>query len=157
MVTCFAVGNTIGSVLGAYLARNAGDLTVVLRLALILTALLSWYLSIIPESLKSPSSTDTHPSDNGSDSELDIDGDELSRPNRSVALRFWTFRNAFGVVKECLAMITDPITLFFPENVPKSNNIATSAVPILILLVNFLAVMGFRGKLLNPFYRCYVA
>ncbi|KAK5821710.1 major facilitator superfamily domain-containing protein [Linnemannia elongata] len=145
MVICLAVGNTIGSVLGAYLARNAGDLTVVLRLALILTALLSVYLSVIPESLRKPSTADAHPIDSGNESEQEVDGEELSRPGRTETSRSWTIKSIFVFVKECLAMITDPIALFLPEHIPKSKNIATSAVPMLVLLVNFLSVMGHRG------------
>ncbi|KAF9339017.1 hypothetical protein BGZ91_007270 [Linnemannia elongata] len=146
MAICLAVGNTIGSVLGAYLARNAGDLTVVLRFALILTALLSVYLSVIPESLRKPSTADAHPNDSGNEIEQEVDGEELSRPGRTETSRSWTIKSIFVFVKECLAMITDPIALFLPEHIPKSKNIATSAVPMLVLLVNFLSVMGHRGR-----------
>lgn len=149
MATCLAVGNTIGSVLGAYLTRNAGDLTVVLRLALILTALLSVYLSVVPESLRKPFTADAHPIDSGNESEQEVEGEELLRPRRTETSHSWTFKSIFVFVKECLAMITDPLALFLPEHIPKSKNIATNAVPILTLLVNFLSVMGHHGRLLS--------
>lgn len=138
MVTCLAVGNTIGSVLGAYLSSNAGDLTVVLRLALILTALLSVYLSVVPESLRKPITADAHLIDSDNESEQEVEGEELSRPRGTETSHSWRFKSIFVFVKECLAIITDPIALFLPEHIPKSKT-------ILALLVNFLSVMGHRG------------
>ena len=153
MATCLGVGNTIESVLGAYLARNAGDLAVVLRPALILTALLSMYLSVIPESLRKPFTADAHPIDSGNEGGQEVEGEELSRSRRTETSHSWTFKSAFVFVKECLAMITNPSVLFLPEHIPKSKNIATSAVPMLVLLVNFLSVMEYRGRLLSLLYQ----
>ncbi|KAK3844250.1 MAG: major facilitator superfamily domain-containing protein [Linnemannia gamsii] len=149
MAVFLAMGYTIGSALGAYFTKNAGDLTSVLRFALILMALLSMYLSIIPESLpllSRPSNAQLHQVDRDDESEQGLDGDELPKQMTCETSHRWTLKRIANLAKECLVMIADPLTLFLPHQVPKSKNIATSAVPMLILIVNFLVVMAFRGS-----------
>jgi len=128
-VTCLAVGYTTGSALGAYLLRNPTDMTAVLRLALILIALLSLYVYVVPESLRRVPLVQPH-SDN--ESEQGHNGGTHGQRSSETSHR-WKFRRIFDLMKECLAMMTYPIAFFLPNHIPTSNNIARSEVPMLIL------------------------
>ncbi|KAG0202197.1 hypothetical protein BGX33_009871 [Mortierella sp. NVP41] len=136
--TSMALGNIIGSVIGGHLTRVTGDFTVSLRISLILTALLAVYLSIVPESLRTKpvplpflSRTSDDASDHG-----------VSSPTR---MSRWSIWRLVSLVKEATSMICDPILHFLPGRVPRSVNMATPAVPAIILLVHFLSMIGNYG------------
>ncbi|KAF9908310.1 hypothetical protein EC991_009954 [Linnemannia zychae] len=157
MAVLLAIGYTIGSAMGVYFTKNAGDLTNVLQFSLILMALLSIYLSIVPESLpylNEPVSTQVHSVDSGSEGEQGQYSEQPPKQRTVDASHRWTFNSVVNLGKECLGMIIDPILIFLPHRVPKSRNIAASYVPILILLVNFLIVMGFHA--LQSIYRTVI-
>lgn len=138
LVTSMALGGLTGSTISTYIWTATGDLTVPLRITLILIALLAVYISILPESLRySPASSLCISS--GID-----DASGRGVPD-STATSPWAIWNFFNLAKEATCMIFDPILLILPGRVPKSAHMALSAAPAIILLVRVLTFTANYG------------
>ncbi|OAQ34787.1 MFS general substrate transporter, partial [Linnemannia elongata AG-77] len=138
LVTSMALGGLIGSTISTYIWTLTGDLTVPLRITLILIALLAVYISILPESLRySPASSLCISS--GID-----DASGRGVPD-STATSPWAIWNFFNLAKEATCMIFDPILLILPGRAHKSAHMALSAAPAIILLVRVLTFTANYG------------
>ncbi|KAG0271139.1 hypothetical protein BGZ95_001100 [Linnemannia exigua] len=128
IIVALSLGSMIGSAISDYILEVTGDRTMVLRISLILTALLAIYLTYVPESLRRKPASLTFLATNRINSEHEAaDADSPS-----------TFWNIVAFFKSGASMILDPVMAALPGKIPKSTNMATSATPLLILVVHFL-------------------
>ncbi|KAG0291243.1 hypothetical protein BGZ96_005377 [Linnemannia gamsii] len=137
LVTSMALGGLIGSALSSYITTVTGDLTVPLRITLILIAFLAVYLSILPESLRytpAPLSISTN-------------SDEVSDHGvpSPIATSPSAVQRLFNIAKEATCMIFDPVMLILPGRVPKSAYMTMSAVPAIILIIHLLTIIANYG------------
>ncbi|KAG0376964.1 hypothetical protein BGX24_006946 [Mortierella sp. AD032] len=131
LLTSFALGNILGSPLGGYISHATGDLTVVVKISLMSTALLAIYLSFLPESLKTRPVSLTQWMKSQTDSE---DSNTISTQRKEVTSIAQSFKHAYSFIKTNLSTIFDPLLLFVPGHVPQSKNMASMYTPALIVL-----------------------
>ncbi|KAG0376965.1 hypothetical protein BGX24_006947 [Mortierella sp. AD032] len=128
IIVALSLGSMAGSAISDYILEVTGDRTMVLRIPLILTALLAIYLTYVPESLRRKPASLNFLATNRIDSEHET-------ANTASSSTFWSIVAFF---KSGASMILDPVMAILPGRIPKSTNMATSATPLLILLVHFL-------------------
>jgi len=149
MVTSAALGGIVGPSLGAYINSKTSDLTVVVKISLVLTALLAIYLTLLPESLK----TKPAPLANIFTSQAEacqqppVPTNTSLRQAKDSVLR--NLKRALNLFKDNLISIFDPLLLFLPRNVSRSESLASSATPILIILCGFFLSFGHSGMVVS--------
>lgn len=111
LVTSMALGGLIGSAMSSYITAMTGDLTVPLRITLILIALLAVYLSILPESLRYTPA----PLPRISTSSDEVSDHGAPSPTTTSLSAVWRF---FTIAKEATCMIFDPVMFILPGRVP---------------------------------------
>ncbi|KAF9108859.1 hypothetical protein BGX29_003789 [Mortierella sp. GBA35] len=143
LIASMSLGNIIGPALGGYIYRATGDLTVVVKISLVSVALLALYLSILPESLKRKpvSLAQLIAGKTGRDGLEET----LLGPAKEETSVAWTFKRVYYLIKANLSTIFDPLLVVVPGRILKSENMATSYTPVLILLVSFFSLIGSAG------------
>lgn len=148
--TSFALGNIIGYAVGGSIIIATGDLTVVVKISLVFTALLAIYLSALPESLKmKPTSlTQWIASQATVDSQTACDTlSTLSTRAKEEIPVVQTLTRAYNLIKANLSTMFDPLLLFVPGHVPKSEKMVTRYTPVLIVFANFFLIIAVIGKI----------
>ncbi|KAK3844253.1 MAG: major facilitator superfamily domain-containing protein [Linnemannia gamsii] len=143
LLTSFALGNILGSPLGGYISHATGDLTVVVKISLMSTALLAIYLSFLPESLKTRPVSLTQWMKSQTDSE---DNNTISTQRKEATSIAQSFKHAYSFIKTNLSTIFDPLLLFVPGHVPQSKNMASMYTPALIVLCLFFIEIALTGR-----------
>jgi len=133
-----SLGVLIGSTISSHISVVTGDLTVSLRIALIMIGLLAVYLSILPESLRSTPAPLPFVSN--------ISGNSVERGiANSIASSTSTIRSAFSLAKESMSMIFDQVLLVLPGRVPRSTNLPITAAPAILLFIHFIVIIANYG------------
>ncbi|KAG0291242.1 hypothetical protein BGZ96_005376 [Linnemannia gamsii] len=140
-----------GHAVGGSIFIVTGDLTVVVKISLVFTALLAIYLSALPESLKIKPTSLTQ----WIASQATVDNhtacDTLSTRAKEANPVVQTLRRVYYLIKANLSTMFDPLLLFVPGHVPKSEKMGTRYTPALIVLANFflhIAIFGAAGLLI---------
>ncbi|OAQ34790.1 hypothetical protein K457DRAFT_121386 [Linnemannia elongata AG-77] len=150
--TSFALGNIVGSAMGGAINKATGDLTVVVKISLVCTALLAIYLSALPESLKTKPASLTQWMASQAGGDHQTSRATISTQAKEATVFVQTLKRVFYLAKANLSTIFDPLLLFVPGHVPKSEKMATRYTPALIVLANFFLLIGVAGaaKLFIP-------
>ncbi|KAG0273006.1 hypothetical protein BGZ95_011183, partial [Linnemannia exigua] len=143
LLTSFALGNVLGNPLGGYISDATGDLTVVVKISLMLTALLAIFLSFLPESLKTRPISLTQWMKSQTDSD---DSNTISTGGKKATLVAQSLKRTYSFIKTNLSTIFDPLLLFVPGHVPQSKNMATIYTPALIVLSGFFVDIALTGR-----------
>lgn len=146
MSTSFALGNIVGAALGGSISKTTGDLTLVVKISLVCTALLALYLSALPESLKTKPASLTQWMTSQAGGDRQTTNATISTQAKEETPFMQTLKRVFYLTKENLSTIFDPLLLFVPGHVLKSEKMATRYTPALIVLTNFFLLIGVTGK-----------
>ncbi|KAF9122526.1 hypothetical protein BGW39_009691 [Mortierella sp. 14UC] len=159
LMTSLALGNILGTILGGYISRATGDLTVVIKISLVSTALLAIYLSVLPESLKTTPLSLSQWMRSQTDKDHSADGDSLSTRPKKAASIVQSLKRAYCLFRANISTIFDPLLLFVPGRVPKTENMATAYTPALIILGCFFVGIGISvfhwGEYENSIYSAF--
>ncbi|KAF9154704.1 hypothetical protein BG015_000159 [Linnemannia schmuckeri] len=145
LATSFALGNIAGSALGASIFSATGDLTVAVKISLVCTALLAIYLSALPESLKTKPASLTQWMTSQAGGYRQTTDHTLSTQAKESTPFVQTLKRVYYLAKANLSTIFDPLLLFVPGHVPKSEKMATRYTPALIVLASFFSLIGLVG------------
>ncbi|KAF9146750.1 hypothetical protein BGX30_009532 [Mortierella sp. GBA39] len=140
IIVALAIGSMGGTALTTHIEETTGDITLILRITLIIIALLAIYMTFVPESLRRKPIPLPYLVPYRDESEHGTE-DTASPPPRSY---FWTI---VGFFNEGTSMIFDPVLAILPGRIPKSANMASSATLLLILLAHFLVGLGSNGEI----------
>ncbi|KAF9146748.1 hypothetical protein BGX30_009530 [Mortierella sp. GBA39] len=145
LVTSFALGNIVGSALGGSISKATGDLTVVVKISLVCTAFLAVYLSALPESLKTKPASLTQWMTSQAGGHHQTTNATISTQAKEATSFVQTLKRVFYLAKASLSTIFDPLLLFVPGHVPKSEKMATRYTPALIVFAKFFSIIGLAG------------
>ncbi|KAF8946057.1 hypothetical protein BGZ47_001382 [Haplosporangium gracile] len=143
--TSYALGNIVGSALSGSILNATRDLTVVVKISLVCTALLAIYLFILPESLKTKPASLTQWMTSQAGGDRQTTHHTLSTQAKGSTPFVQTLKRVYYLAKAKLPTIFDPLLLFVPGHVPKSEKMTTRYTPTLIILANFFSLIGLVG------------
>jgi hypothetical protein len=132
--------------MGGSINLATGDLTVVVKISLVFTALLAIYLSALPESLKTKPTLLSQWIASQGRTNIQATTDVLSTRAKGETSVMQTLKRAYYLIKANLSTMFDPLLLFVPGHVPKSEKMSTRYTPVLIVLANFFMLIGVVGK-----------
>lgn len=145
--TSFALGNIVGYALGGSISKATPDLTLVVKISLVCNALLAIYLSALPESLKTRPASLTQWMTSQAGGDHQTTNATVSTQAKEAIPLVQTLKWVFYLAKANLSTIFDPLLLFVPGHVPKSEKMATRYTPTLIVLTNFFLLIGVAGNI----------
>ena len=119
----------------------------VVKISLVCTALLAIYLSALPESLKTKPVSLTLWMTGQAGGDRQTTNSVVSTQAKEATSFVQTLKRAFYLAKANLPTIFDPLLLFDPGLVSKSEKMATRYTPTLIVLANFFSLIGLAGKI----------
>ncbi|KAG9069350.1 hypothetical protein KI688_010250 [Linnemannia hyalina] len=144
--TSFALGNIVGSALGGSISKATEDLTVVVKISLVCTAFLAVYLSALPESLKTKPASLTQWMTSQTGGHHQTTNATISTQAKEATSFVQTLKRVFYLAKANLLTIFDPLLLFVPGHVPKSEKMATRYTPALIVFAKFFSMIGLAAS-----------